>query len=226
MDVTCIEHEYSSNFFLFCSIPKCILAFLWIVGVLGNVLNLVVFSQRDMSRSAVNSMFWWLSLSDLSELIILLLYEFANGWCSSLDLSYLALFYIEQVHEYNLVLLWSINYLLMVNHTITIVLNTALALMRYSDLRVPFKNRNRWDKSSVNRVVQGIFILSVLLCSPILYGISMPADTYVFVPLLGQFTVDYDEYYPNHGRTYLSIQLLEMVLRTVLLLALIVACTM
>jgi len=143
--------------------------FMWIVGLLGNILNIVVFGHKSMN-SPVNKVLWWLSISDLLELVSIASYAWGCEWCFVLKVlnnhcrqSYLGAKTMSASF-----------FLLQTFHTITVGLNIALAFWRYLAVIYPLHSKFQCDHRSVKLTVAGLYVLSLILCLPILlvYGVQ------------------------------------------------------
>lgn len=164
LDDFCINIYKFSNTQTYESIAATILNLIWVVGILGNLVNVVVFRHKNMTHP-VNSIFWWLSISDLFELTILklltIIFASYKGYCKLCSLIDPYGWYGENIYDCELIIIGM--YLFYVAHTITIGLNIALVFYQYKAVAYPLMNRK------IKLAVIWIYILSFVLFSPFLY---------------------------------------------------------
>lgn len=140
---------------------------IWVVGVLGNLLNIVIFSRQQCGRSKINALFWWLAVSDLLGLFAFALCK----WYYQITGPFLR--YFEVGREFASQLYLGCFFLLEIFHTINIELNVVLAFRRYRAATHPLQNKTSIENHSVRKTVLIVYVLGVVLYLPYLFEWSI-----------------------------------------------------
>ena len=174
-----LAHEYCTHKNSLSSLQLIVSVFLWIFGVFCNLFNIIVFSNQQM-KSPVNFLFKWLAVSDLIELILIVVVDaFYCGWCTELPL-FNAGFTTEQFELYGTrIRAWGLvlgSFLLLIFHSVTIFLNIALALSRYFAISYPLRSEIQLRNRSAKLTVVAAFLLSLGLSSVVVSNFTMDED--------------------------------------------------
>ncbi|KAL7050508.1 hypothetical protein ACKWTF_004103 [Chironomus riparius] len=128
-----------------------------IFGTIANILNIIILTRKEMSKTPINSILKWLSVCDMFVMIEYIPYTshqyiYLKG---KSDNSYLWTFYLLFHSQFSQIL-----------HTISILLTVTLAVWRYIAIKHPHGVLGYCAQNHHGRAIFFCFLLAPVLCLP------------------------------------------------------------
>ncbi|KAG5677483.1 hypothetical protein PVAND_007241 [Polypedilum vanderplanki] len=128
-----------------------------IFGTIANILNIIILTRKEMSKTPINSILKWLAVCDMFVMIEYIPYTYHQyiKMKGETDNTYSWVFYLEFHSRYSQIL-----------HTVSILLTVTLAIWRYIAIKHPHGIIGSVAQNHHGRAIFACFILAPVLCLP------------------------------------------------------------